>query len=89
MEVDVLDRHLLLALAAMLVECVEKRRPSAGELVRLIEALAPHLKSLSVEYGESVALHCGVVGGYQLGGHHAFEFVAWSDAHQRRNCGTI
>src|SRR5262245_57031380 len=60
MDVDMLDGHLLLALAAMVVEGVEQRGPRAGELVRLIEALAPSLEGLLGEHRPSIALHAAL-----------------------------
>jgi hypothetical protein len=44
MDVHVLDGHLLLALAAMAVECVEQRGETAGKLVRLAEIFAAPLE---------------------------------------------
>jgi hypothetical protein len=41
MNVNMLDRDLLLALTAGAVECVEQSRIRAGEFVGLIQSLAP------------------------------------------------
>ena len=83
MNVDMLHGHLLLALAAMAVECFEQCSVGAGKFVRLGEVLAPPLKALFADHGASVAFHCGVVGGDQLRRHHAFKLVSWLDADQR------
>src|SRR5262245_33080840 len=84
MDMDMLDGHLLLALTAMVVEGVEQRGPRAGELVRLIEALAPALEGLLAEHGPAVTFHRGVVGGDQLCRHHCFQLLLGGDADQRR-----
>jgi len=75
MDVDMLDRYLLLALAAMLVEGVEQCRPGAGELVRLVEVLASALEGLLADHGAAVAFHSRVVGRDQLRRHHALQFI--------------
>ena len=87
MDVDVLDRDLLLALAAMAVEGFEQRRVGAGELVGLGEVLAPALEGLLADHGAPVAFHRGVVGGDQLRRHHAFQLVLRRDADQRGDGG--
>jgi hypothetical protein len=46
MHVDVFDRDLLLALAAMMVQRVEQYGIGPGKLVRLTQALASPLKRL-------------------------------------------
>jgi hypothetical protein len=79
---DMLDCHLLLALAAMLVQRVEQRRPSAGQLVRLVEILAPALEGLLPDHGAAVAFHRGVVSRDQLRRHHALQFILRADASQ-------
>ena len=57
-----LDRHLLLPLAAMLVEGPQQGRPRSGQLVRLVQALVPPHEGLLDEHGAAIALHRGVVG---------------------------
>jgi hypothetical protein len=47
MDVDMLDCHLLLALAAVAVERFEERRIGAGELVRLGKVFAPAFEGLA------------------------------------------
>ena len=80
MDVDVLDRDLLLALAAVAVERFEQRGIGAGELVGLGEVLAPALEGLFADHGAAIAFHRSVVGGDQLRRHHAFELVLRPDA---------
>ena len=46
MHMDVLDRDLLLTLAAMAVKRVDQSRVGASELVGLVQVLAPALESL-------------------------------------------
>lgn len=83
MNVDVLDRDLLLAFAAMAVESFEQRRIGAGKFVRLGEVFAPALEGLFADHGAPVAFHRGVMSGDQLRRHHAFEFVLRTYANQR------
>jgi hypothetical protein len=87
MNVDVLDRDLLLALAAVAVEGFEQRGEAAGELVRLGEVLAPAFEGLLADHGAAVALHRGVVGGDKLRRHHALKLVLRRDADQRGDGG--
>ena len=61
MDVDVLDRDLLLAFAAMTVEGLNQRSMRPRQFVRLIEVLLPPLERLLAQHGASIALHCGVV----------------------------
>ena len=62
-DIDMLNRGLLLSLAAMLVQGIEKRRPSARKLVCLIEVFTPSLERLIVNHRAAVAFHRGVVCG--------------------------
>src|SRR3984957_1548131 len=55
MDVEVFDRDLLLALAAMAVEGFEQRRIGARQLVCLREVLAPALKGLVAAHGGTAA----------------------------------
>ena len=82
-----LDRHLLLALAPMLVQGIEQCCPGSGELVRLIEILSPPLKGLLGKHGAAVAFHCRIVGSNQLGRHHAFQLILRGDADERGDGG--
>jgi hypothetical protein len=82
-----LDRHLLLALAAMAVEGFEQRRIGAGQLVGLGEVLAPALEGLFADHRAPVALHRGVVGGDELRRHHALKLVLRRDAGERGDRG--
>ena len=50
-DVDVLDRDLLLALAAVAVERIEQEGVGARELVGLAQVLAAPLERLLVEHG--------------------------------------
>ena len=63
MHMGMLDRDLLLARAALLVERIQQYRPGTREPVRLIEVLPPPLESLLVNHCVAVAFHLGVVGG--------------------------
>jgi hypothetical protein len=87
MNVNVLHRHLLLALAAVAIEGFKQRGEGAAELVRLVKVLAPALESLLVNHGAPVALHRRIVGGDQLRRHHAFQLVLRTDAGERRDGG--
>jgi len=57
MNVDVLNRYLLLAFAAMAVEGFEQRRIGARQLVGLGEVLASSLEGLFADHGAPVAFH--------------------------------
>src|SRR5438874_11102996 len=83
MNVDVLNRYLLLAFAAMPVEGIEQRRIRARQLVGLREVLAPSLEGLLADHGAPIAFHRGVVGSDKLRSHHAFQLVLRSNADQR------
>ena len=87
MDMDMLHRDLLLALAAMAVEGFEQGGIGAGQLVGLGKVLATPFEGLFAEHGAPVAFHRGVVGGDQLRRHHAFEFVPRPDPDQRGNRG--
>jgi Domain of unknown function (DUF1993) len=52
----VLDRDLLLALAAVTIERVEQYRIGARELVGLAQVLAPALEGLFPDHGPSIAM---------------------------------
>jgi hypothetical protein len=80
MNVDVLNRYLLLAFAAMAVEGFEQRRIGARQFVGLREILAPTLEGLIADHGAAVAFHRRIVGSDQLCRHHAFQFVLRPDA---------
>jgi hypothetical protein len=60
MHMHVLNRHLLLALSAMQIEGLEQRRPSARELICLVEVLPPTFHGLIIGYCAPVALHGGI-----------------------------
>src|SRR5262249_44815346 len=85
MHMDMFHRDLLLALAAVAVERIEQRSIGAGELVRLAKILLSALECLLAKHGAPVAFHCGVVGGEELGRHHALDFVFRPDASERRH----
>jgi hypothetical protein len=87
MDVDVLHRDLLLALAAMAVKPIEQQRIAAGELVRLAQVLAATLESLFAEHGAPVAFHGGVVCGDELRRDHALDFVFRANSDERRRGG--
>jgi len=54
---DVLDRHLLLALAALAIESFEQRGVCPRQLVRLDEIFVPARERLLGEHGAAVAFH--------------------------------
>ncbi|WP_305798587.1 hypothetical protein [Tropicimonas sp. IMCC6043] len=87
-DVDMLDRDLLLALAAMLVQRVQQSRPGAGELVRLVQVFLAPLEGLLADHGAAVALHGSVVGREELCCHHALQLVPGCDPAQSRHHGT-
>src|SRR5262245_25686914 len=55
MNVNVLDGHLLLTLAAVAIECVRQCRKAAGQLVRLVQVLPASLECLFANHGAPVA----------------------------------
>ena len=79
-----LDRELLLALAAMAVEGFYQRHIGAGKFA-FLEVLASPSKP--ADHGAPVAFHCGIVGSDQLRQDHPFQFVLGRDAHQHVNWG--
>ena len=89
-DMDMLDRDLLLALAAMLVERLQQCRPGTRELICLIEVLAPSLgrSALRAWPGGSIPSRCCVCF-EQLCSHHAFQLVLWSDAGQGDERGPL
>src|ERR1700733_16049117 len=70
MHVDVLHRHLLLALAAMPVQSIEEHGVRARKLVGLVQVLTSALERLFWEHRAPVAFHRSVVRGEELRGHH-------------------
>jgi hypothetical protein len=62
-DVDVLDRDLLCALAAVAVEGVEQHGIGTRKFVGLGQAFAMALEGLFVDHRSSVALHCSIVRG--------------------------
>jgi hypothetical protein len=80
MHMDVLDRDLLLTLAAMAVKRVDQSRVGASELVGLVQVLAPALESLFCDHGAPITFHRGVVSGNKLSGDHAFHLILRLDA---------
>ena len=82
MDVDVFNRHLLLALAAVAVERFDQRGEGAGELIRLVQVFAPALEALG-DPGVVVALHRRVVGRDQLRRHHTLQHVLRANSFQR------
>jgi hypothetical protein len=84
-----LDSHLLLTLAAMMIECVQQRREAPGELVRLVQVLPPPLEGLFANHGAAVALHGRTEARDKLDGHHAFKLVLSPAANQTRQSPLI
>ncbi|MGE0775513.1 MAG: hypothetical protein AB7L36_10825 [Sphingomonadaceae bacterium] len=89
MDVDVLHRNLLLALAAVAIECLEQRGEGAGELVRLGEVIASALEGLFADHGAAIAFHRRVVSRDQLRRHHTFQFVLRPDPDQSCDRGGV
>src|SRR5215216_2933617 len=85
MNVNVLHRDLLLSLAPMPVQALQKHSISAGELIGLAQVLAPAFEGLLPGHGAPVAVHRGVVGGDQLRRHHALQLVLRTDALRHRS----
>jgi DDE family transposase len=85
MDVDVLDCDALLALPAVTVEGVGQRRIGAGELIGLVQVLAPPLEGLLRKHRAPVALHGGVMARDQLCDQHSFKLVAWFHAYHGSN----
>jgi hypothetical protein len=83
MDVDMLDCYLLLAFTAVAIERFEERHIGAGELVRLRRIFPATFEGLLVNHGTPGALHRRIVGGGQLGRHHALQLVLRPDANQR------
>ena len=61
MHMDVLNRDLLLTLAAMAVKRFDQGRVGASELVGLVQVLAPALESLLCDHGAPITFHRGVL----------------------------
>ena len=72
MDIDVLNCHPLLTLAAVAIEGFEQCRIGSGAFVGLGEIFAPAFEGLFAIHGASLAFHRGVVGGDQLRRHHAY-----------------
>src|SRR5216683_1957250 len=81
MDVDVLDCDALLTLAAVTVEGLGQSRGGPGELVRLVQVLAPTFEGLIANHRTPVALHGGVMAREQLPDQHALELVLRLHAH--------
>ena len=84
-DVDMLDRDLLLAFAAMAVECFKKGCVSSRKLAGLGQTFIAPLRGLACKPGSTIAIHYGVVSGNQLRSYHAFQLVPGTDAHQSRD----
>src|SRR5829696_8685617 len=80
--VDVFDRHSLLALPAVTVESLKQRGVSAREFVRLAQVLLATFERLLPEHCPPIALHRGVVGRDHLSRKHAFKLILRLDAHE-------
>jgi hypothetical protein len=89
MNMDVLDRDLLLALAPVAVQGFEKSAVCSGELVRLGEVLLTALKRLLGEHRAAVALHRGAMGCHELAREHAFQLVLGCDPHEGASHGGV
>src|SRR2546430_793223 len=85
MDVDVLHRDLLLALAAMTIESVKQQGVGPGELVSLAKGLTMAFEALFFDHRAPVALHGRIVGTKELSGDHGFELVPGRDARERRH----
>jgi hypothetical protein len=75
MHVDVLYRHLLLALAAMPVESLEEHGVRARQLVGLVQVPTSALRRLLRKHRAPIAFHRRVVRGEELRGHHRLKLI--------------
>ena len=66
----------LLTFAAVTVEGFDQSREAPGELVRLVQVLAPTFERLLIDHRASVALHSGVMARDRLTDQHSLERVA-------------
>ena len=82
MDVDVLNRDLLLAFAAVTIERLHQGGRRPGQLASLAKALLTSLKGLLGEHGAPIALHGGVVGRDELGCEHPLKLVLRADSDQ-------
>lgn len=85
---DMLDCHLLLALATMLVQCIEQCGIRAGQLIGLIEGLTRAFEGLLFQHGSAVTFHASVISSDQLRRHHAFKFIRRPYASLRGDSGS-
>jgi hypothetical protein len=72
---NVLDRDFLRALAAVAIEGFQECCVCPGELVRLAKVFPPPLERLLADHGAAITLHCSVMGSNELSGHHAFQLA--------------
>ena len=80
--VNVLDRDLLLALAAVPVERIEQDRIAARQFVRLVQILLLSLKRLITQRSAPITFHRGVMASNELRRDHAFELIPRFNADQ-------
>ena len=85
MNMDMLDCHLLLALAAMLVEGGKLAFVYSHQPGRMFQVLIAPFKRLALKHRPPEALHRRIVGRDHLRGEHAFHFVARRNAFQGRH----
>ena len=83
---DMLDSHLLLAFAAMTIECVEEQGIGPGKFVGLAQGLTMAFERLLLDHSAPVALHGGVVRSEDLSREHRLKLVPGRDAGKGRNC---
>jgi hypothetical protein len=85
MHVDVLHRHLLLALAAMPVQSIEQPDIGWGQLVGLVQVLTSAVGRLLREHRAPVTFHRGIVRGEELCRDHPLKLIFGPDCGERQH----
>jgi hypothetical protein len=85
MHMHVLERDLLLALATVAIEGIEKHCIGSRQFIGLAQILASPLELLFAEHSAPVAFHGGIVCGDELSRDHALELVFRSDPDEHRH----
>ena len=85
MDVDVLHGDLLLPLAAVAIQRIEKVAEGCESLLAWLQILAASFEGLVLNHGAPVALHGRGMRGDQLGRHHPLELVLRGDPEETRD----
>ena len=88
-DVNMLDRNLLLALAAMSTEGVQQSGVGAGKFVGLIQIFPVALKRLIPNHGPPITFHRGIMCGDELRREHPLHLIFRTNPDERGNRSAV